>query len=104
MSWGHTDPEELLRGTGSRGFGPESFSALGVGQLRLDEALHLLFLRQLEQVLRHKDPVLQAGQRVLDQSMILLRAEQNPDRPIVPWHHHVLAIPGYVRVQLADVL
>ena len=44
------------------------------------------------------------GQRILYQGVVLVCAQQDAHRRVVAFRHHVLAVPTYIGVQLADVL
>ena len=71
--------------------------------LFLQETLQVFLTRQCELVLGDEQAAVHAGERVLHQSMVFLRAEQQAHRRVVVFGHHVPPTPGDVGVELAEV-
>jgi len=67
-----------------------------------NKPLHFLFLWQFKLVFGNEKPVVHAGQSILHKRMISLGAKQNAHRRVVSLGHHVLFVPAYLGIELAD--
>jgi hypothetical protein len=71
--------------------------------LLFQKALDLFLFGQFELVLGDEQIIVHAGDGVLHQGVVLLRAEQDADRRVVVVGHHVFPVPAHIRVELAQV-
>src|SRR5438128_28848 len=66
-------------------------------------APQLLAVGQVKLVFRDEKLVVDAGECVLDQGVILRGAEQDAEGRVIVRGHHVASIPAHIGVELADV-
>ena len=55
-------------------------------------------------VLGNEELIVDAGEGVFDEGVVLLCAEQDADGWVVAFYHHILPIPAHVRVELSHIL
>ena len=72
--------------------------------LFFNKSLHILFLREVKLAFRNKEIIVHAGQGIFHQRLVSLGTEEDADGRTVSHCHHVHFIPGYIGIELADVL
>jgi len=71
--------------------------------LFFNKPLHFLFLWQLKQVFGYEEVIVHAGQSVFDEGVVFVRTEQNADRWIITFDHHIFPIPAHIGIELAYI-
>jgi hypothetical protein len=79
-------------------------ACLELAVLFFQEGAHCGLVGQLEFVLGDEETVVHPSQGVSHEGMVLVRARRDTDRRVVILHHFVLAEPGDVGIELAQVL
>src|SRR5208337_182549 len=74
-----------------------------VSNLFLDELADLLFSRKYDLVFRDKQLVIHSCKCILNERLVLLRAEQDPNWRIIVAGHFMEPEPVHVRIQLAEI-
>ncbi len=80
-----------------------SLLALGVeGSFEFES--QLLAVGQVKLIFRDKELIVDTSEGVFDQGVVFRGAKQDAYRRVVVGGHHVLSIPAYISIELADIL